>query len=377
MMLAQMSDDTLESPMHSAGSCRGITRVNSLTPPYSPQSQWAAICVVCFTCGVVGAKRLPPMPQPPALVHAMQAWAALGVVWSLLLLWLLIRDPRAEPLGGKAQSVEVAQCKHGCIVAQAARTKHCRRCGKCIVGFDHHCLWLNTCVGARNYRVWVVFVASLFVWAVVSSAISWVCLIRALPVQGRRLAVGHRPATFFTALGTSAAALWTLVLLGLHAYLAYNNMTTFEWVKRGYTLPTWRLRRLRPWTLRMCSTMSRVPSQTSIGAVPLAGGGAVANDASGRISPQTVDSGSADFPQEPLTVVHRPRAPSTRGPADGAVPWKRRLSYNVLGAADHGHSGEAQHKHQLAADLLDIDMERGCIHETHSNLELFMRKSTC
>lgn len=43
-------------------------------------------------------------------------------------------------------------------------TKHCNQCGCCIDKFDHHCVWLNLCIGKRNYRL---FVATVIVEAVV------------------------------------------------------------------------------------------------------------------------------------------------------------------------------------------------------------------
>ncbi|XP_058070153.1 probable protein S-acyltransferase 22 isoform X3 [Magnolia sinica] len=39
-------------------------------------------------------------------------------------------------------------------------SKHCRVCDKCVDGFDHHCRWLNNCIGRKNYRRFFILMVS-------------------------------------------------------------------------------------------------------------------------------------------------------------------------------------------------------------------------
>ena len=48
-----------------------------------------------------------------------------------------------------------------CLIFRPQKAAHCNLCNNCVLKFDHHCTWLGTCIGRRNYHYFLWFVLSL------------------------------------------------------------------------------------------------------------------------------------------------------------------------------------------------------------------------
>ena len=48
-----------------------------------------------------------------------------------------------------------------------AGSQHCGACNRCASGFDHHCVYLNNCIGESNYDSFF----KLIIW------VFWMCLL--------------------------------------------------------------------------------------------------------------------------------------------------------------------------------------------------------
>nr|XP_057926214.1 palmitoyltransferase ZDHHC12-B-like isoform X2 [Doryrhamphus excisus] len=116
-----------------------------------------------------------------------------------------------------------------CLLQQPMRAKHCQTCKRCVRRFDHHCPWIENCVGERNHRWFVVYLAVqllALLWALqvalsgISPSGTWESWLRGNGFLLAALCVA----------GVMAAVV--AVLLGCHVYLVSINRTTWEFMSR-------------------------------------------------------------------------------------------------------------------------------------------------
>jgi palmitoyltransferase ZDHHC13/17 len=44
-----------------------------------------------------------------------------------------------------------------CLVVRTPRSRHCNTCNTCVERYDHHCPWINNCVGVNNHAYFICF----------------------------------------------------------------------------------------------------------------------------------------------------------------------------------------------------------------------------
>ncbi|KAG5883404.1 hypothetical protein JTB14_031293 [Gonioctena quinquepunctata] len=63
-----------------------------------------------------------------------------------------------------------------CETYRPPRAHHCRICQRCIRRMDHHCPWINNCVGERNQKYFIqflIYVGALSAYSITLVVISW------------------------------------------------------------------------------------------------------------------------------------------------------------------------------------------------------------
>ncbi|KAL8254031.1 hypothetical protein R6Q59_032252 [Mikania micrantha] len=126
-----------------------------------------------------------------------------------------------------------------CNQLKPPRCHHCSVCGRCVLKMDHHCVWVVNCVGALNYKYFLLFLFYTFLETMVVT-------LALLPHFIAFFSDGEIPGspstlatTFLAFVLNLAFALSVFGFLIMHISLVSANTTTIEAYEKK-TTPKWR-----------------------------------------------------------------------------------------------------------------------------------------
>lgn len=215
-------------------------RKHGFQPPLHPQ-QIIGWSLLFFAAFFVHTIQIPSLPLP----FQIPLQPLLALLLAILLGSMLVTSlSNCEDLGSKANKFNAQKCQWCDVILSSSQTKHCSLCNKCIEGFDHHCKWLNQCIGSRNYSHFVTSITSacilcviICLLCVVEISLLYTCKISQTCINPLFLNTNLDPIlfTFLSMIFFFLSAFGSGLLIHLcafHAYIKWNGWTTYEYIRR-------------------------------------------------------------------------------------------------------------------------------------------------
>ena len=127
----------------------------------TPAIMWFLMCFV-LTCELL-------ILFPLYYDQLMLVYVQIGLYVSTMILHLwgackdpgYIKSPKFVPFMDMLKIFDPEMLCSDCEIVRTDRSRHCSICNRCVERFDHHCPWINNCVGVGNHGVFLSFLLSM------------------------------------------------------------------------------------------------------------------------------------------------------------------------------------------------------------------------
>ncbi|KAJ6390950.1 hypothetical protein OIU77_025039 [Salix suchowensis] len=156
----------------------------------------------------------------------------------VMLLWSYFAVVLTDPVQSDQLNQRTRYCRK-CNQLKPPRCHHCSVCERCVLKMDHHCVWVVNCVGALNYKYFLLFLFYTFLetsLVTLSLLPHFIAFFSDGEIPGTP---GTLATTFLAFVLNLAFALSVLGFLIMHISLVSANTTTIEAYEKK-TTPKWR-----------------------------------------------------------------------------------------------------------------------------------------
>ncbi|KAA0704601.1 Palmitoyltransferase ZDHHC2 [Triplophysa tibetana] len=150
---------------------------------------------------------------------------------------ILRRVASTLPLHTRTGAGAIRYCDR-CKVIKPDRCHHCSACDMCVLKMDHHCPWVNNCVGFSNYKFFILFLTYSLIYCLFIAASVLQYFIKFWTLCRRKSAENcpkpdppESQAKFHVLFLFFVAAMFCISILSLftyHLWLVGKNRSTIE-----------------------------------------------------------------------------------------------------------------------------------------------------
>ncbi|KAK4123121.1 ankyrin [Parathielavia appendiculata] len=124
-----------------------------------------------------------------------------------------------------------------CMIRTPLRSKHCRRCQRCVAKHDHHCPWVYNCIGVNNHRHFFIYLISLTLGVLVYDMLTYRYFSTVTPIAPDECAIlapslcrviNADAYSLLLAIWASLQLTWVSMLLFVQFIQISRAMTTYE-----------------------------------------------------------------------------------------------------------------------------------------------------